>query len=605
MGILPLKPLPGGMMYEYFITMTIHRLFITALTLCLTAAPVFADGLLPIKLPGIKSLTRGSIFGQELSGPTVFVDYKVEGGPGKNLPEVPPHIKDRHIANLQTGLAQVEQDAIAKAAAHYGLVLPDQKAKEALHGVFSDWAESWAPFTKWGRIRKAKKAGVPLDTPAAEDAFEELIAKTNLPDDIFLTDDVRDWYQIYSAIDINSVSIIPEAHWDKIVTATVASARKSLDYTQPERGWKETTTAMMRGAVGALDRSKHPHTFFHSAKEMEAIIESMKGDGFTGIGVNIEKSRTADGVLIILVIPNSGAKKGGLQSEDVILAVSNSRGGPPTWEPEGTDWDLGKAAEKIRGPAGSFVYLTIKRDSAAPKVYKILRAQVDTPNVYARKYPGNIGYVYFTQWDNNTETEVIGAIDAFGPLSGLIVDVRYNGGGSLGQAAEVTSEFLKDGQNIVITRIQGKLVGRFYTDGDGKHDDVKMVVLMNGRSASASEVFGAAMQAHGRAMIVGQQSYEKGSVQSVSWQPGKRGLLVTSQYFYGPHGKKIRADRTAEGKKIPNTGGITPDVAVAVSDQQFVGIFNDIIDHLYGQTPKSPTADPQLEKALELLRPKT
>jgi carboxyl-terminal processing protease len=220
------------------------------------------------------------------------------------------------------------------------------------------------------------------------------------------------------------------------------------------------------------------------------------------------------------------------------------------------DMSLGEAVDKMRGEPGSTIELTILREGRdQPLTVTIERAIIQVESVKSRLLEEGYGYVRITNFQSRTGDDVVSAVEGLrdengGALDGLVLDLRNNPGGVLNAAVEVSDAFLNDGR-IVYTkgRVEDARMSFSAEQGDVL-DGAPMVVLTNGGSASASEIVAGALQDHRRALIMGQQSFGKGSVQTVLPLGGSTAVKLTTARYYTPNGRSIQAE------------GIKPDVSL-------------------------------------------
>ncbi len=305
---------------------------------------------------------------------------------------------------------------------------------------------------------------------------------------------------------------------------------------------KDLTYGAIRGVIKSLN---DPHTVFLEPRSSQKETEDLRGD-FEGIGATVNMQN--DQVVIVAPLPGSPAEKAGLQPGDIILKVD--------------DRDVkGKSLEEvvalIRGPKGTQVKITILRlGKADPLVFEITRATIDLPSVIARMEEGNIGYVRLTIFGAKSKDEIARAIQDLKSkgAKALIFDLRSNPGGYLQSAVDVASQFIKDG---VIAYERGK-DGKdqaFPATGNGVWTDLPLVVLIDKGSASASEIVSGAIQDRKRAILLGDTSFGKGSVQSVHQLSDRSSIHVTIAEWLTPNKTQIT------GK------GLTPDIAIPIAPE--------------------------------------
>jgi carboxyl-terminal processing protease len=323
--------------------------------------------------------------------------------------------------------------------------------------------------------------------------------------------------------------------------------------------------AAAEGMVASLD----PHSAFLDAAEYEAMRISTSGH-YSGVGLEVAAQ---DGkVVVVTPIEGSPAEQAGVRAGDVLLeidgrAVEAAR--------------LDQSIERMRGFVGSTVHLTLLRQGEPePLQFELARSDVHVRTVRAEPLPGRYGYVRITHFNDATPRDLgrqLAQLQSDSPLAGLVLDLRGNPGGVLESAVSVADEFLESG---VIVRAAGRTAeSRFEmnaTGGDLLHA-APLVVLVDRGSASAAEIVAGALRDHGRATLMGERTFGKGSVQTVL--PLRDGLalkLTTSRYFT-PSGASIH-DR-----------GIDPDVSLSGALRT-------------PATRRDAQADPAVQAALQYLR---
>lgn len=316
---------------------------------------------------------------------------------------------------------------------------------------------------------------------------------------------------------------------------------------------------------GLVSAAGDPYTEYFSPADAKVFNNELSGS-ITGIGAELG---TNDQNEIVIISPLSGypAEKAGLKPKDVVAAID----GKTT---QGLSVD--GAVSKIRGNPSTKVTLTIIRGAAKPFDVTITRQKITIPSV---KYEedGNIGYMKISQFTNDTVNLAQKGAQEFKSknVKGVVLDLRGDPGGYLDAAVGVSSLWLDQGQTVVQERRGNTVVGSAAARGGNILKGLPTVVLIDGGSASASEITAGALHDNGFAQLVGVRSFGKGSVQQVENFPDGSELKVTIARWYTPDGKNI-------DKK-----GIAPDVTVIISDQQAAA----------GQ-------DPQKDKALQLVTSK-
>lgn len=303
------------------------------------------------------------------------------------------------------------------------------------------------------------------------------------------------------------------------------------------------TKKLIYGGIKGMLQELDPHTNF-LAPDVYKEFESETAGEFGGLGVEITVQN--DVLTVISPIEDTPAWNAGIQAGDKIVEING----------ESTKgFSLAEAAQRMRGKKGSKVRLGIFRDGfEKPKDFVVERAVVKVKSVKFTDFEDGYGYVRLTSFIENSSSEMEKAIKALRKsnkeLKGLIIDLRRNPGGLLDQAVKISDLFLESG--VIVSTI-----GRNQKDKevisakkDGTYTDFPMIVLINEYSASASEILAGALQDNRRALVMGQRSFGKGSVQSVVKLGDGSGLKLTVARYYTPSGRSIQAE------------GIKPDVAV-------------------------------------------
>ena len=305
----------------------------------------------------------------------------------------------------------------------------------------------------------------------------------------------------------------------------------------------DDTTLMrnaMRGMLGELD----PHSAYLDAESFEALRETTEGE-FSGVGIEVGMQEGQ--LTIIAPIDDSPAARAGLQAQDAILRIDDT----PT-----ESLSLQEAVEMMRGDEGEEIRLTILREGEeAPREVTLTRETIRTDSVKHEMLSPGYGYLRISQFQSRTGEQARDAIAALreegdGNLKGLVLDLRNNPGGVLDSAVDVADLFLDSG---LIVYTEGRLADsdmRFSASPQTSAPDVPMVVLINGGSASAAEIVAGALQDQQRAVLMGTESFGKGSVQQVLPLNNGDGLKLTTALYYTPDGRSIQAQ------------GIAPDVEV-------------------------------------------
>jgi carboxyl-terminal processing protease len=367
---------------------------------------------------------------------------------------------------------------------------------------------------------------------------------------------------------------------------------------------------LIYGAISGMLRELDPHSSFLKPEDYKELQIETEGK-FGGIGIEITMR---DNVLTVVApLEGTPADKAGVQANDKIIKIDDS---------STQDMSLMEAVQKMRGPKGTKVRLTVIREGERkPLEFTLTRDTIQIRSVRARNLEKGYGYIKVSSFQSDTTNELRKALDLMedknGPMQGLILDLRNDPGGLLDQAVEVSDEFLEEGL-IVYTggRLEGQSM-RFEAHKNAKPHSYPMVVLVNGGSASASEIVAGALQDHKRALIVGEPTFGKGSVQTVIPLRDGAAIRLTTALYYTPSGRSIQAK------------GIEPDVVIKREKKAAAAEGEepprqsikekDLPRHMESRTPESGegknnadkdqkevqrllTDDNQLDRALELLK---
>ncbi len=301
---------------------------------------------------------------------------------------------------------------------------------------------------------------------------------------------------------------------------------------------------MLYGAIaGMVQGVGDPFTVFMPPKENADFHSNLEGK-LEGIGAELT---VKDGlVTVVSALKGSPAEKAGLLAGDIVMKI------------DGTIVDglaLDQVVERIRGPKGTTVQLVLARKgNPAPITVSIVRDTITVPTVESKILTtsgGLLGYVALNQFGDDSMQEVRDALASFKgkPIKGLVLDLRYNGGGYLDGAVELTSMFLKKG-TVVTVQNRGGALDPHPVSGTPLLPDLPLTILINQGTASASEIVAGALQDYKRATIIGMTSFGKGTVQEVIDLPGGSSLRVTIAHWLTPNGKNL-------GKE-----GVKPDIAI-------------------------------------------
>lgn len=319
--------------------------------------------------------------------------------------------------------------------------------------------------------------------------------------------------------------------------------------------------AIIHGYVAGL---KEPYSVYYSKKEAKELFESTSGT-FGGIGVGIQQDQTTGLITFTTIYKDNPGDQAGFQSGDIVYKINGE---------DVSNQDLDTVVSKIRGEIGTSVEITVLRgDTRKEYTATAVRALIENTTVSYEMKPNKIGYLQVTGFEEVTYKQFEEALTDLNQqgMQGLVVDLRNNPGGNLNTVCEMLDLILPSGNVVSIKDRSGNT--QSYTSDEKTILNVPMVVLVNGFSASASEIFAGAVQDYGIGTIVGTNTYGKGIVQNVFSLSDGTALKITSSEYY-----------TAKGRNIHGKG-IKPDVKIE-----------------YKANENDPKADNQLEKALEILK---
>lgn len=342
-----------------------------------------------------------------------------------------------------------------------------------------------------------------------------------------------------------------------------------------------------RAARGLVKELNDPYSVLLTPKEMDQFTRQLGGE-YAGIGTAI--SKVNDAVVIMKVFPNTPASNAGVIEGDKVVAIDSV---------DVVGWNDQQVSDKLRGAAGTSVRIQVVRDGIdKPVEIVIVRQLVHIPAVaYSTILDGGVGYVPLQQFGGSAAKEVGDAINKLTEAGAkkIVLDLRGNGGGLTDQAVRIANYFLPPGQVVVSMKDREGESRPQITLLEPSHPKVPLVVLVNGSSASASEIVAGALQDHDRAVVVGTPTYGKGSAQSIFRLEDGYALKITTQRWYTPVGRSIQKNRvmgadgklvevnpdsletdsarrarprftTDAGRTILGGGGITPDLIIQGAD---------------------------------------
>ena len=358
---------------------------------------------------------------------------------------------------------------------------------------------------------------------------------------------------------------------------------------------------LVEAAINGMLTSLDPHSAYLPDDNFQKMQVQTRGK-FGGLGIEVTMQNGF--VKVVSPIDDTPADKAGILPEDLIISVDGE---------SIVGLTLNDAVEKLRGPIGSNVKISVQRAQDEPFEVNIIRDEIKIRSVRSRLYE-TIGYIRITTFSEQTSPGLQKAMDDLRAetaegLTGLVLDLRNNPGGLLSEAIRVSDSFLEKGE-IVSTRGRGKNdIQHAYARPGDISDGLPLVVLINSGSASASEIVAGALKDHRRAVVMGTRSFGKGSVQTITPMPGHGAMRLTTALYFTPSGVSIQAK------------GISPDIEVAlarieklegglVREEDLRGALDNqeggaepTADNTASAEPKDPIEiDYQLARAVDLLR---
>lgn len=350
----------------------------------------------------------------------------------------------------------------------------------------------------------------------------------------------------------SSNKVLPAVELSKVRSILEANYDGDIDPAKQSEG-------AIRGLVASLG---DPYTTYLDQREANELSSDLKGE-LSGIGIEVGIKNNR--LTVVAPIDDTPADKAGLRTGDIIALIDGQ---------DSSELTLDEAVRKIRGEKGTKVKLTIVRASEKPREIEIVRENIQVASIKTEIKDGNIGYIRIRRFGDDTDSLIrtTAADLAAKGVKKVVLDLRDNPGGYLDSAVTVSSEFLQSG-TVVEERSRHEANKVLTANPGGSLTKATLVVLINQGSASASEITAGALHDNKRAILVGEKSYGKGSVQQVIKLDGGGQLKVTVAHWYTPNGVNISKE------------GIAPDVEVKLTTDDY-----------------NAGRDPQLDKALEILR---
>lgn len=359
-----------------------------------------------------------------------------------------------------------------------------------------------------------------------------------------------------------------------IATADAATTARGIDLeveaAAKRANGKATAHQLAYVAISGIMNAVHDkYTVFLDPKAFAALNEGLDGTDFGGTGIVIQADDTSKLIDVTNVVPNGPADRAGIQQDDVITAIDgvSTKG-----------MALEKASAHLRGVKGTKVSLSIVRDGKPlPAPIDLTRETIHQISVFEKMLPGDIGYVALTVFGRTTGEELATALDRLQKkgAKAIIMDLRENGGGYLDAAVDVSSKFIPSGPIVSVESRASNITT--LEANDTAIPPLPLAVLVNGHTASASEITSGAIQDSAVGTIIGTKTFGKGVVQSIYRLPDNSAVKITTARYLTPHNRDI------------NHLGITPDIVIAENKGARFG---------------DPHRDDQLKKALDFINEK-
>jgi carboxyl-terminal processing protease len=360
---------------------------------------------------------------------------------------------------------------------------------------------------------------------------------------------------------------LPVMHAGEAAATNVREIDREVEDAATESRAKFTSHDLTYIALDGMMRSVNDrYTVFMTPKEFAGLNQGLDGGDFGGTGIVIQVDDKTKYISVENVVPGGPADKAGIEQDDLITSIDGT---------STKGMSLAQASGKLRGKEGTKVTLTIARDSAAlPAAITITRAKIHQLSVYEKMLPGKIGYIALTVFGRDTGDELNAALDRLQKQGAraLVLDLRDNGGGYLEAAVAVSSKFIPSGP-IVSVESRASNITTLDAD-DTAINPLPLVVLVNGYTASASEITSGAIQDSSVGTIIGTKTFGKGVVQTIIPLPDKSAIKVTTARYLTPRNRDI------------NHLGVTPDIVVSENKHPQFG---------------QPSKDEQLTRAIQYL----
>ena len=364
-----------------------------------------------------------------------------------------------------------------------------------------------------------------------------------------------------------------------------------------QKSTKVTKKSLMQGALkGMLESLDDPHSVYFTSEELRSFQEDIKGK-YVGVGMVIQK-KVGEPLTVVSPIEDGPAYKAGIKPKDQIVEIDGESTYNLTSE---------EASKRLKGKANTSVKVKVYREAnKLTKVFELKRETIELKYVKSKMLEGGIGYLRLTQFGDNVYPDMKKALEGLQAkgMKALILDLRSNPGGELGQSIKIASMFIEKGK-IVSTR-QKKGEETVYSREGKYFGNFPMVVLINGGSASASEIVSGALKDYKRATLMGEKTFGKGSVQTLLPLPDGDGIKITIAKYYTPNGISIDGTGIEPDKKVEDKDYylISDGTITNIDENQQKENKKEIIKEVKGEKAAKEVdthKDIQLEAAIKFL----